>query len=296
MKPTKARDEITTKQGYTFSSMMNAVVEKISKTGAHPLLQTLAVIYAGMPFERDVLCNLVKLNIAVKLGLLLQRPHCTFRTKYGIKCLSGGGAGYTFFGHSDMQLEHEAARKTGMMSYTTYLSAVVLYPKNVYVVEDMYCEKYLGGHGTDFWSVERYTSGSLKRTAADIICVPLPPSRKRLEQKIDVRGRWYTENRRKLVTKERFSQPLYEGAARVNLIMKWYDPNHRNVVLSRSRHPINYVCWQGMQWYWNDKLNRFDDYTVQSGHLGHNVGPGIGKVLNGAMTRMPNFGYNQHAR
>jgi hypothetical protein len=90
---------------------MAALVNKINSSGAHPLLKALAIIYAGTPFNRDILCNYAKNNVAVKIGLALFRPHCTYRTKYGIKCLSGGGAGYTFFGHSNMQIEHEAARK-----------------------------------------------------------------------------------------------------------------------------------------------------------------------------------------
>lgn len=287
----RARDNrITFGQGSVFGNIAT-LINRIAASGAHPLLKALAVIYAGTSFERDVLCNYAKNNVAVKIGLLLMRPHCTYRTKYGIKCLSGGGAGYTFFGHSDMQIEHEAARKVGMAHYTTYLSAVVLYPKNVYVVEDLYCEKYLGGMGVEFWTPERYTSGA-KRNTYDIICAPLPPSRKRVEQKIDVRGRWYTEMSKKLVSQERFDQPLYESCGRINKLYRWYDESRKDRVVSRSRVPPNYVCWQGMQWHYNAKLERFDDYIIESGCMGHNVGPGVGKVRNGGLHKIPEFNYH----
>jgi hypothetical protein len=269
-----------------------ALVEKISKSGAHPLLQAFAIIYAGTPFNREVLCNYVKNNIAVKIGLLLMRPHCTYRTKFGIKCLSGGGSGYTFFGHSNMQIEHEAARKVGMMHYTTYLSAVVLYPKNVYVVEDLYCDKYLGGMGVEFWRADRYRAGTLKRTAYDIICAPLPPSRRSVEQKIDVRGRWYTEFQRQLVAQDRFDQPLYESCGRINKLFGWYDASGKDRSAVRSRVPPNYVCWQGMQWHFNAKLGRFDDYIIESGCMGHKVGPGAGLVRNGKLRLLPDFNYH----
>ncbi len=103
-----------------------------------------------------------------------------------------------------MQIEHEAARKVGMMHYTAYLSAVVLYPKNVYVVEDLFCEKYFGGMGVEFWQAT-----AANRKSKSIVCVPLPPNCKMMEQKVDIRGRWYTEQALGLVSQERFDKPLY---------------------------------------------------------------------------------------
>jgi len=95
------------------------MVDQLLASRAHPAVICLAIFYACTRFHRDDLVSLARRNVANKLGLLLMRPHCTYRTKFGIKCLSGGGSGYTFFGHSNMQIEHEAARKVGMMHYTT---------------------------------------------------------------------------------------------------------------------------------------------------------------------------------
>jgi len=177
-----------------------------------------------------------------------------------------------------------------MAHYTTYLSAVVMYPKNVYVVADLYCEKYMGGMGIDFWTAARYKSGT-PRNFYDIICAPLPPNRTSVEQKIDVRGRWYTEMNHKLVSQERFDKPLFESCGRINKLFGWYDESRKDRVVSRSKVPPNYVCWQGMQWHWNVKLNRFDDYIVESGCFGPNVGPGVGLVRNGQKHKIPNFNY-----
>lgn len=118
----KDRSTVASKQygANNVEGNMAVLVDKISKSGAHPLLKALAIIYAGTPFQRDVLCNYAKNNVAVKVNLLLMRPHCTYRTKYGIKCLSGGGAGYTFIGHSNMQIEHEAARKVISFSLSLF--------------------------------------------------------------------------------------------------------------------------------------------------------------------------------
>lgn len=141
-----------------------------------------------------------------------------------------------------MRIETEATRKVGLMHYTTYLSAVVMQPKNVYVVEDLFCQKYMGGMGVEFWSADEYKA-SQNRKAKSIICAPLPPNFKKIEQKIDIRGRWYTEQRLGLVTAERFDKPLYPGCGRVNVLLGLADKASK--VVSSRKVAMNFVCWQG---------------------------------------------------
>lgn len=222
-------------------------IQNVGNGSAPLLIKWLAALYAMSRFTKERLMSFARNHIFVPIGLLLMRPHCTYRTRFGIKCAAGGKSGYTFFGHSDMQIEHEAARKVGMMHYTAYLSAVVLYPKNVYVVEDLFCEKYLGGMGVEFWNATKYKN-TLNRKAKSIICAPLPPNCKKIEQKIDIRGRWYTEQNLGLVTQERFDKPLYPGAGRMNQIFGFYDAQRKTRQTNRGAAAQNFVCWQGMEW------------------------------------------------
>lgn len=107
-------------------------------------IKYLAILYLGARYNRDRFLSFAADDIYVAAGFLLMRANATYKTRYGIKCMAGK-IGYTMIGHGNMMIEHEAARKVGFMHYTTYLSAVVTHPKNVYVVEDLFCEKYLGG-------------------------------------------------------------------------------------------------------------------------------------------------------
>lgn len=117
-------------------------LENISKTpGPALLVKWAAAAYAMTKFNRDVFVGYAISNVYVPFGAILFRSHSTWKTRFGIKCADGGQTGYTFIGHSNMQVEHEAARKVGFMHYTTYLSSVVFAPKNVFVVEDLFCEK-----------------------------------------------------------------------------------------------------------------------------------------------------------
>jgi hypothetical protein len=255
---------------------MTSFVNEIAGSACSLLVKWLAQLYLGVKFTRKRLVSLARKNVYVPLGLLLLRPHATYKTRFGIKCAANGDSGYTFFGHSNMQIEHEAARKVGMMHYTAYLSAVVFRPKNVYVVEDLFCEKYLGGMGVEFWKRTDYTKPNTNRRSRDIICAPLPPNFTRVEKKIDIRGKWYTEQQLGLVSKDRFQKPLYPGATRMNRYMGWFDPVRKAKGLSQhvyrySRVPCNYVCFQGMQWHYNTKTNCFDDFIIEKGHFGRKV-------------------------
>jgi hypothetical protein len=259
-----------------------AHVRAIQGGSSPTIIKALAVAYAMIAITRQRLVSLARNHLAVLFGFLLIRAHCTYKTRFGIKCAAGGATGYTFFGHSNMQIEHEAARKVGMMHYTAYLSAVVLNPKNVYVIEDLFCQKYLGGMGVEFWKADKYRAATAAtRRSKSIICIPLPPTIKKLEQKIDMRGRWYTEQVLGLVSQERFDRPLFPGAGRSNHLLGLADATRKDRHANRGRTAMNTVCWQGVEWYFNTLSGQWDDFTVEAGNFGHKVYPGCGLVRNG---------------
>ncbi len=252
-----------------------------------------AKLYASIEVTRNRLVALAQADVAVLLGFLLMRPHATYETRYAIKCAAGGNTGYTMYGHTNMQLASEAARKVGLMHFTAYMTALVMEPKNVYVLEDIFCKKYLGGMCVRFWDAASYKQTG-KRTSRSIICAPLPPSRRRLEQKIDIRGRWYTALDMGLISDEAFDQPLYEGAQRMAHLFGLRDGGRKGNASNRARVAYNTVCWTGAQWTYNPITGQFDDYTTESGHFGAYVGPGAGKLRNGEAVRFEPRNYGVH--
>lgn len=258
----------------------------VANGGAPLIIKWCTILYLMAAFNRNVFLNFCSHHIKVPVDFLLIRAHCTYRTRYGIKCATGGKTGYTFFGHSNMQIEHEAARKVGMMHYTAYLSAVVMSPKNVYVVEDLFCEKYMGGMGVEFWKVEDYKKKQANRRLKSIVCTMLPPKMEsKLEKKIDIRGRWYTDQAMGLVETDRFAKVCYPGAARTAMLMGWYDPIRKGRGIDKAHRartvPINYVCFQAVQFHLNPKDFSWGDVIIEQGHMGEKVYPGCGRVRNG---------------
>lgn len=267
-------------------------VQAISASGAPLLIKWLALFYLGCEFSKKRLLQFAANHIYIPVGFLLLRPHATYETRYGIKCAAGGKSGYTFFGHSDMQIAHDAVRKVGVMHYTAYLAAVVTNPKNVYVVEDLFCKGYKGGMGVKFWSRNEYLAKGADRRKASIICTMLPASCKRLDKKLDIRGKFYTEFAMNLVDNHRHHTDVhYPGAARTALLMNWWDPVRGGKIVDKETRgrgiPMNTVCWQGVQWRKNAITGEFCDVIVEQGNFGPNVGPGSGKTRNGELQYNP---------
>lgn len=241
-------------------------------TGISPILKVLAIAFVCTEFNSHRFIEMAQRHIYVPIGLALLRIHCTYKTLTGIKVASGGRAGYTVFGHSDVQVAHDAARKVGIAHYTTYLSAIVTNPKLVYIVQDMYCERYLGGMDVTFWPNASAYKNAHNRRHKSILCIPLPPNVKKLEKKIDVRGRWYTEYQLGLVSDERYALDLYPGAARMNALCGWADANRKDLQSKRTGGAArNMVVWQGHEWYFNTKNGTWDDWTPEAGHMGSKV-------------------------
>lgn len=274
--------------GNNWDRQLNKLLAAGSMSG---LLKTLAIVFMGTPFERDIFKSYAQNNIYVPLGFLLFRPHCQYKTRYGIRCGAGGASGYTLFGHSDMQLGTAASNKVGLMHYTAYLSSIVMYPKNVYILEDLFCKKYLGGMGVSWWTPDLYKR-STNRRLRSIICAPLPPTRRTFESnKMDIRGRWYTQMELNLSNDQDANQVHYEGSQRICQLYQLKDATRKNQQAARGKAPPNNLCWAGAQWHFNTKNNTYDSFIIEAGHFGQYVYPGAGKVRNGVKTMLVENGH-----
>lgn len=268
---------------------LNEHVSKIAMSSAPTIIKWLSIFYLGCEFSKERFLQFAAHDIYVPAGFLLMRHQATYKTLYGIKCATGGKSGYTFMGHSDMQIAHDATRKWGVMHYTVYFAPVITNPRAVYVVEDIFCQKYLGGMGVKFWSRDGYLTRGTdhnRRKSASIVCTMLPPSFKKMgDKKMDIRGKYYTEEAMRLVDPARQTEMCYPGAARTAMYMNWWDPVRGTKAVdkyARSRTiDMNFICWQGVQWHFNVKSGTFGDVTIEQGHFGPNVYPGVGRVRNG---------------
>ncbi len=299
---TGAQTEIAGKRTERLKRRYNNIdrrIRAIAYSSATVELKWLAILYLGTRFNKLRFHFLADQDVLLPVQFLLLRPHCTYRTRYAIKCADNGVAGFFAYGASSMNVAHSASVKTRLMHYTAYMAPVVTNPKMVYVQEDVFCTNYFGGMGTEFWSLDEYNNKGANRTKRSIICTMLPLNMPYdMENKIDIRGYWYSAAAAKLVDAERFSRGCYPGGDRTAALCQWWDPVRKGALgnqVARSRNvAINYVCFQGVQFRYNSKNDTWGDVTIEQGHFGPDVLPGCGKVRKGAFKFLKPASYVNH--
>lgn len=265
---------------------INKRIRDISMSGASIELKWLAILYLGTRFNKRRFAFLADQDVLLPVQFLLMRPHCTYRTRYAIKCADGGVTGFFGYGHGSMNVAHAATTKTRLLHFTAYMAPIITNPKSVYVCEDVFCENYFGGMGTDFWTADEYRNKGANRIKKSIICTLLPLNLPYdLETKIDIRGYWYSAAAARLVDAERFAKGCYPGGDRTAAILDIWDPVRKGALnnqVARARNvAVNYVCFQGVQFSYNSVNETWGNVVIEQGHFGPSVQPGDGKVRKG---------------
>ena len=231
--------------------------------------------------------NLVNNDIMLPINFLLFRPHMQYKMRTIIKCQLDGGTGKSYIGHSDLGIEGEIATKTQKMVFTTYMRAVVTEPKNVYVQHNVLSEEYQGGNGIEFYNPESYRAHDVDNLRQSIICVAVPCVERNFPSPMDTSGRHYVEYAAGLVSKNDFQELHYSTAFRTNQEYGFHvaaKKQGNRIENNGSRHlHENRRMYQGMQWMWNTKMEKYDKIRVNQGHWGPNVYPGVGKIRNGTI-------------
>lgn len=277
-------DEVT-RRFHNLSSRMKAM----SESSASALVQMCAMAFLGARFNKETLKMFRRNHIRIPCGFILARPQITYRTRTIIKVQADGGCGNMFFGHSDMQIGHDTARKIGIAHYTAYMAAVIHSPKNVYVQHDAMVANYLGGHGTQFFSPESYkafTRSNQTSPDASICCFMIPYEERDIPLFFDISGRFYTQMRSGLADQRQGSMLAFSTAPIYNDLYGFYDPIARTRAMDepdrrQGRKHVNRIVWRGCQYNKNIVSGRFDKYRANQGHLGPAIYPGCGQVFNG---------------
>ena len=268
---------------------MSHRLAEISDGSASALVQRCTMFFLGARFNREILKKFRRNNIRIPAGFILARLQATYRTRTIIKCLSDGGTGNMFFGHSDMQIGHDTARKIGIAHYTAYMAAVVHQPKNVYVQHDVMVCGYLGGLGTRFWTPTTYRSFARSNQTspdASICCFIIPYEERDIPMFFDVSGRFYTQMRSGIADQRQGSELAFSTALMYNELYGFYDPLARTRSMDQpdqrhGRKHLNRIVWRGCQYNKNPISGAFDKMRVNHGHQGPSVYPGCGQVRNG---------------
>ena len=105
-----------------------------------------------------------RVNYKANHKILLFRPFATWRMGSAIIAQGGNELGSTFHGHHDFQLSDDVVRKTILGHYTFYSKAVVKRPKHYCIEEDVHCQGYVSGGGTQFFDADTLDTAITEQT------------------------------------------------------------------------------------------------------------------------------------
>lgn len=140
--------------------------------GAGPITRTDAVNLANTVNDLHKLEDafalfhdiVARVNYKANHKILLFRPFATWRMGSAIIAQGGNELGSTFHGHHDFQLSDDVVRKTILGHYTFYSKAVVKRPKHYCIEEDVHCQGYVSGGGTQFFDADTLDTAITEQT------------------------------------------------------------------------------------------------------------------------------------
>ena len=249
-----------------------------------------AYAYLLLPMNLYALKAMVEQNVMLPLGFIAFKPHIQYKCRMGIKLARGGRAINMAMGKGDLQIEHSAKVKTGVLHWTGYMGAICHAPKNVYVQDSLMTHGYDGGDGMQYWDPSTYIDRNKRRPERDIIIAPVPYTFGKhgtdLSQVIDISGQFHVSAASGLLRREDRQGLHYPSAPRMNAMFRFHDSrsgNDLDMPARRNAIKQNTVCWAGHQFMWNPRRQDFSAYRPNTGHRGKDVYAGMAAVWDGSM-------------
>ena len=227
-------------------------------------------------------------------GILLFRPFQTYRMASAILAKGGNDLGSTFHGHHDFMLSDDILRKVHVGHYTFYSKSVVKRPKNYQIVEDVMSQGYIGGEGTDVFTLKQlktaFASGEMGRGGQPSIIAVLTDGGQPRDNVLDITGRFHQSIYDQYTnedTKEHYKGSAKAYDAMVGGLIEPYRANPNDEFLQRVKR-YNTVCFRGMQYTAQSEKGGggFKLTHLNTGHWGVNVYAGVRRVRDGENTFM----------
>lgn len=246
----------------------------------------------------NIFLFLLEADVHFPLSFLLMAPHIRFKCGSVLMCKAGRELGATYFGFPDFQLGRDANQKMIFGHFTLKLKSVVVNRKMLTIGRDMFIKKYLGGGGHVYWQVSdnhqgEYQSGQLE--GHDLFVVAVPPDFDPVTNIMDITGKFDT----RIVYDD---QPILHYPS-ANIYKDYWGWVHGREPSNRKYEEVvharfNTIVIEGAQCNFRHEGNgrgRWNDFTVNKGHISDRVYPGCGKVRNGNAARLLPVNYNNTA-
>lgn len=138
-------------------------------------------------FTWNVVEKLYQADVRLPFNLLLFRPFMTYQMGSAAMLKRGVGTMQTLLGNENFMLSRDGSRKMLLGNYTVYTGVAVVAPENIYVMDNVSCQNYLGGGGIVPHRADQASTSSRqgKRAPADIFVIVIP-SNERISSQVRV--------------------------------------------------------------------------------------------------------------
>ena len=265
----------------------------LAASGMPEFHKVMAFIYLGLPFKRQTLISLCDNNIVVPVTALFVRPHITVEGRIIVKCLSGGGSGFTYYAHANVMVGDNVLTKTHTINMHFYLRAHVHKPRNVFIIPDVFIMGYHGGMGmTPITSPEMYNPAEMVvgGPCAFFFLCSYKTTRETVPNPFDISGHFNSRYRIRGAPSQ--GPPAYDSAAYYAALMG-FGGNNGNVDLpALYENHVNGLVYRGHQEE-DDGHGGYTKIEPNTGHWGHKVYKGCKAAREGELYVLQEVAYGR---
>ena len=228
--------------------------------------------------------------------ILIFRPFQRYLMGSGLFMRGGSELGSTFHGHHNFMLGDDPIRKIHTGHYTFYHKSIIKNDKLLTIAEDIIARDYLGGEGHTFIStgangdVGNIQEGNWDLVNGSLIAYSVPGTGA-ISNPLSIRGNDGLNGEPYAARYERpdtrtDGYPVLQALGLANAV-----PQPQNQARDRfltDMRSINTVCYRGMQLDANKNV-----VSLNTGHWGPNVYPGVLAVRRGEMAFIQDMRYRE---
>jgi hypothetical protein len=193
-------------------------------------------------------------------------------------------------------LADNVAQKMHYGHFTMYAKTVVHKPEMIVRADNIVVTSYQGGNGHKAWDhleEDHRDSFASNELIADIFFVPVPGNFEVTSQFMDITGRF---SHVLSANEEAQDATNYGPASRI--IPDLWGWRAIAPVLTREHFAsiqprFNTMVFQEHQWHYRHSTKKWDRVTIDKGHFGKNIYPGVGEVRRGVAMYVQSVDYDK---
>jgi len=256
-------------------------------TISDPLTRLASIAFLSAACNKDVVYRMIDGNVLVPFNFLITRPHMTYLMASMVVMKGGEETGNTCVGKSDFIVGDDPHIKMHYAHFTYYSKAIVKKEENIFIAEDIWSSKYLGGSNTIFHSgkddydahieqeTDHYNESFIDKPS--LYAMIIPYSQKRIPNPMHMSGSFTGGN------VQYNTHDFYSNVYNIDR----QDLNSR-LDYTQDHNATNWTCYQGHQLNWKESstggIGGHNAVVYGKGHWGkHGTYPGCADVRNGRL-------------